>query len=143
VLLDAGAHINAETRLKETPLIFALGANQLEMVQFLIDSRAEINKAGFQRRTPLFYCGDKAAAAIQLAAGASVNFQNDEGSTALHCAAGEGFVDVAELLIAHGAHVNGVNMQKVHLPITRLPCISRRRTAMRKCANFCLSKAQS
>jgi ankyrin repeat protein len=141
VLLDAGAQINAETRLKETPLIFALVANQLEMVQFLIDSRTDIDRVGFQRRTPLFYCADNATAAIILAAGANVNSQNDEGATPLHCAAAEGFVDVAELLIENGAAVNGVNLQKVHLSLFKHLCTSPPRTDMLRCVSCCFRRA--
>lgn len=52
-LLDAGASINIQTRMKETPLIIALDSGQYEMVQFLINARADVQKPGLQH---VFFC---------------------------------------------------------------------------------------
>ena len=38
--------------------------------------------------------------------GADVNVRNHKGQSALHCAAKAGFVDIVELLLGHGAHVD-------------------------------------
>ena len=43
---------------------------------------------------------------LLLAAGASVNGKDSDGSTPLHCATSEGFKDVVELLLDKGADVN-------------------------------------
>ena len=50
--------------------------------------------------------GNLEAAKQQLAAGADVDFRNQEGLTALHMAAVKGHNKVAELLIAKGANIN-------------------------------------
>ena len=55
-LLDAGAFINLQSRLQETPLIMALQEKQSEMVDFLIQSRADVDKAGLHiSKSPFFY----------------------------------------------------------------------------------------
>ena len=46
LLLDAGASINIQTRMLETPLITALISGQKEMVHFLLNSRASVEKCG-------------------------------------------------------------------------------------------------
>jgi ankyrin repeat protein len=112
-LLDAGAQINAQTRMIETPLIFALSENQLEMVEFLIEAHAEIDRVGSHHRTPLFYVSDAPSAAVLIQAGANVNFQDDELNTPLHCAAAAGYLDIVELLLANGAQVNASNSRQV------------------------------
>lgn len=40
--------------------------------------------------------------------GADVDFEDDEGLTALHCVAWSGRVDCVELLIKNGAYVNAI-----------------------------------
>lgn len=47
-LLDAGAHINIQTRMLETPLIIALDSDQYEMAQFLLRTRADVSKPGIR-----------------------------------------------------------------------------------------------
>ena len=50
--------------------------------------------------------GNLEAAKQHLVAGADVDFRNQQGFTPLHVAAQEGYIKVAELLIAKGANVN-------------------------------------
>ena len=44
--------------------------------------------------------------------GADVNVTNHKGQTALHCAAKAGFVDIVELLLAHGAIVDAADAKE-------------------------------
>lgn len=111
-LLDAGAHVSAETRMKETPLISALETRQVEMVQFLIEVRSDVGRIGLRKRTPLFYTCDPESGELLINAGADVNAKSDDGSTPLHQAANEGYADVVQMLIDHGAMVNAVSVQK-------------------------------
>jgi hypothetical protein len=52
-------------------------------------------------------------------------------------------VDVAELLIEHGAAVNGVNHQKVFFEHFKHRCTLRRRAGTRVCANCCWRRGLS
>ncbi|OHT13224.1 hypothetical protein TRFO_16660 [Tritrichomonas foetus] len=44
MLLTSGAAINIQSRKKETPLMIAVQYDQQEMVKFLIDSHADVQK---------------------------------------------------------------------------------------------------
>jgi len=54
--------------------------------------------------------GDKSRAGLAIANGANVNGRNNSRLTALHHAAARGHTDVVELLIAHGADVNAIDI---------------------------------
>ncbi len=53
---------------------------------------------------------------LLLAYGADVNGRNEDGWTALHCAASEGLRDIAELLLRRGANVHPRAVQRYWLP---------------------------
>ena len=57
-------------------------------------------------RTPLFYASSKAMVDLLVASGADINHRDTKGRTALHKAAEDALVDVAQVLISKGADVN-------------------------------------
>lgn len=90
----------------------ALNERQTEMVDFLIQSRADVEKPGLHHRTPLFYATEAEQAELLIAAGANINVRDDEGMTPLHLAAKNGYEDVAKIFIDKGADVNATDNQK-------------------------------
>jgi ankyrin repeat protein len=111
-LLDDGAKINIQTRLKETPLVIAIKNNKTEMVDFLLQTHADVSKSALKHQTPLFFVSDEAITELLIKANADVNARDDTKMTPLHKAAKEGYLDVAKLLVKNGADVNAVDNQK-------------------------------
>ena len=104
------ASANLDAPASMTPLGFALGLKNVEVVRVLLEGGADPNKPFSQARThPL-----QAAAAhsldeavdLLLARGADVNGKDVDGETALHEAARNGLVDVASRLAGKAADVN-------------------------------------
>ena len=74
ILLGHGANVHALTAAKRTALYFAAAAERLECIAELVKGGADVGAA------------------------------DNDGSTPLHAAAGEGRTDAARLLLALGAH---------------------------------------
>ena len=100
--------------MKETPLIVAIEYRQIEMVKFLINAKADVQKPALQHRTPLFFVSEPESTKLLIEKDADVNIKDDQGFTPLHRAAAEGFLDVAKVLIDFKANVNAVDNQKVN-----------------------------
>ncbi len=84
-------------------------AGDIDQVQSLISSGADINAKGMQGMTPLhtaLWYSRKAIAELLIAKGADVNVKEKSGKTPLHFVAIKGGGEVAILLIAKGADVN-------------------------------------
>jgi len=64
--------------MKETPLIVAIEYKQIEMIRFLISSRADVQKPALQHRTPLFFVSDGESTQLLIKAGAQVNYKDDQ-----------------------------------------------------------------
>lgn len=111
-LLDEGAAINIQTRLKETPLTIAIIHRQIEMVKFLIDSHADVQKTALRHRSPLFFVSDVEIVDLLVGAGAGVNNPDDQGLTPLHNVSQNGLADIAGALIRHGANVNATDSNR-------------------------------
>ncbi len=88
-LLDHKANLESRNSLGETPLLIAARHGNREMVELLLN-RGAIISAPLIRRTPGGQPGD-------------------EGNTALHQVAENGYKSVAEVLLAHGADVTSLN----------------------------------
>lgn len=92
--------------------MMALNERQTEMVDFLIQSRADVEKPGLHHRTPIYYTTEADTTELLINAGAAVNAKDDEGMSPLHAAAKNGYLDVAKMLIDNGAEVNATDKQK-------------------------------
>ena len=87
--------------------------HQTEVAALLIASGADVNAVDGQGTTPIYMPvveGDKAMVKLLLEKGADPNArERNRGDTLLHAAAVAGRLDVAELLIAHGADATAKN----------------------------------
>jgi len=129
LLLKHGAKIDAREKWGgQTALMWAAAQNQPEMIRFLASKGAEVDARSTVRDWPrrmtaeerpkdlnrgglsgLMFAardGKIEAARALLAAGASVNFTDPDGSTPLIVALMNGHWDVAKLLVESGADVN-------------------------------------
>ena len=128
--LTAKVSVNAYDR-GETALLMASEFCHPDVVGVLIAAGADVNARssdsrhrGLDGETPLIEaagadqggCPDAVRALI--AAGANVNAHQSDGSTALDAAADEGGLEVAQLLVAAGADVNGASSGNTPLYLT-------------------------
>jgi ankyrin repeat protein len=98
-----------------TPLHSAASSGRLDIVEFLLANRAEVNAKDKEGRTPLHSAADagpigsgdlKGVAELLLANNAEVDPKDSFGCTPLLLAAWSGDNDLLELLLAKGADVN-------------------------------------
>lgn len=127
-LLDHGAQVDArETWLGETALMWAAGENHAEVIRALVKHGADINaksaaldwkdiKHGFLNSrlpagglTPLLHAAREnafEAAQVLLDLGADVNLKDPQGISPLRTAIVNAHLDLADLLLQHGADPN-------------------------------------
>lgn len=146
-LLDRGANPNARTKESppqrrwitrlgslswvdftgQTPFLRAALAGDVDVMQLLLDHKADPNIKTFNGTTPLMAAAgvnwtvsqtydegpEKLLAAVQLAQslGNDVNAANDMGVTALHGAANRGSDDIIRFLVAKGATLGVADKQ--------------------------------
>ena len=87
----------------------AAQAGDLNRVQTLLDSGADLNAKDETTRTSLMYAtikNHRDVVQLLLDRGADVNMRNDLGETALTLAAQQGHPEIAQVLIRKGANVN-------------------------------------
>ena len=119
-LLHNGADVDVRDNIKETPLFRAVWYGDLEMVQVLLDYKADVDarnpgsfapihqlslgsqSLGVHHHSPQMMAD---VARLLLKHGADVNAQSTGGTTPLHGAAAWGQVEVARVLLDHGANV--------------------------------------
>ena len=115
MLIALGANVNYKNRFEHPILSHAAHKGNAEIVELLIAKGADVNAKGRFNQTPLHWTIKKEIASILLAHGARADATNNHRETALHWAAGssgvegakEGaMVEVAEVLLSHGADVN-------------------------------------
>ena len=112
-LISRGARVNAYSRNRYTPLHMACARNiesagTIEAVALLIAHQANVNAKTSSGMAPLHIAarnGHKACCRLLIEDGPSLNInaRDLEGKTALKWAAMSGQMDIALLLIAHGA----------------------------------------
>ncbi|MHB0961238.1 MAG: ankyrin repeat domain-containing protein [Pirellulaceae bacterium] len=115
LLIEAGAHLEARDGIGNTALVYACQSgpdSQLEVVESLLNSGAQVNARGAKGMTPLMHAAmqDHALQVLEalLRASADVNCQDHNGWTALmHCTRNRGDrAQVAQMLIAAGAQID-------------------------------------
>ena len=98
-----------EDMINSTLLICSARGNQT-LVQLLLDRGANINTLSWLGYTPLHLAaarGSLAMTKFQLGSNADVNIRHSSSSsTALHLAAENGYPDIIQALLEHGANVN-------------------------------------
>jgi ankyrin repeat protein len=117
-LLKHGADVHSRQNDLWTPLHLAAANDHPEAVQVLLDHKADVNSRNEEGNPPLheafFYTGffdEKTAASVVLRLlehGADPNTRDDNqsNSTPLHIASSQGWLEVARLLLSHGANVD-------------------------------------
>jgi len=100
LLLDRGADPSLPTLQVGSPLDNAAKCQKREMVDLLVKYGAR------HTLCTLAYLGEVGAICARVAAGAPVDERNHWNSTPLHCAAQNGHLSVAALLLDHGADLD-------------------------------------
>ncbi|HYG73541.1 MAG TPA: ankyrin repeat domain-containing protein [Planctomycetota bacterium] len=109
------ALVNARTRLKDTPLHWAVSCDHNEIVKYLISKGAAVSEKNISGKTPLHLAtgrSRKELMKILLEAKCDVNATADgedeeaSGETPLHIAAHRCKIDILELLLEYKADVN-------------------------------------
>ena len=93
----------------DTPLHNAAYFDHKDVVQLLLDGKADPNKANKAGETPLYVAarkGNKDVIQLLLGRGADPNKGKENGKTPLHKAASNGHKDVVQLLLDKGADPN-------------------------------------
>ena len=107
VLLSHGAAVNAKAENGWTAVTLAAATGQADIVRQLLLAGADANLADIYGWTPLMRAvdSDRTGVVRVLLQNRSVrvNARDDQGETALHHAAARGSLEIARLLIAHGA----------------------------------------
>lgn len=104
LLIEAGDDPN---RLAEwgTPLHSAARWERPEVIKVLLEKGAKVNIYGKSGESPLHYASTAEVARLLIAAGADPKRSSKSG-TPMHSAAGSGRIEVAKVLLKHGADVN-------------------------------------
>ena len=115
-LLERKANMNCEQNNGATMLHHAVRIGSLEMCQLLIKSNANIENI-YNDKTPLMLAvlyGDIFIVKYLLENRADVHYKQITGTTCLHHAAREGFLDVCELLYTYNGNVHAMD---IHGPV--------------------------
>ena len=112
--MEKGADINKENEEDETPLFLACKNGNEDLVKYLIDHIADvdkvINKKYENGNTLLIIATLKRKVNLVkylVERGANVNLSNDHHSTPLTIAVGTREKEIVEYLLKHGAYVHG------------------------------------
>ena len=108
-LIEAGADVNARTKLGITPVYFSSLFGAVDVLQTLIAAGADVNLSINTGQTPVYGAimyNKVDALRILVANGAAVNTVDTLGQSPLYTASAHGHVDALRVLIAAGADVN-------------------------------------
>ncbi len=123
LLVGAGANIQAGNKFGKTPLMNAVFSQNLELIQFFLNSGAPVDqqdKSGNSALIAMINVGagvdsDKRKPQIikiLLDSGANINLTNNEGNTALHEATVGGRVSTLNFLLEQNPDVTVQNLKK-------------------------------
>jgi ankyrin repeat protein len=109
-MIAAGADVNAAQGDGTTPLHWAVYKIDADLARALLERGAKpdvINNYGSSPLAEAVKVANARLVGMLLDAGSNAEVPNQEGQTALMLAARAGSLDVAELLVRHGADVGG------------------------------------
>ncbi|KDO33649.1 hypothetical protein SPRG_19265 [Saprolegnia parasitica CBS 223.65] len=115
-LVDHGAWQEARDSNGETPLLLATSLNHVDCIEVLLRRAANVHVvSSATQETPIMAAvaaNFLEAAHLLLGMGRCSPHATDlsDGATLLHDAAARGFVDMAQLLLAHGASIDAVDV---------------------------------
>lgn len=101
MLIDAGANVNQRNSTGETPLWWASGYDNVEILKLLLDKGANVNAINSYVVTPLMRAAEYEMydnVQILLSHGACVTLKDEQGQTALDYAQKTGNKEIIELL---------------------------------------------
>lgn len=115
LLLQEGADITQQNKQGQNALHCAVAINKMEVVEFLLRHKINLNLKDNEGRTSLYlatyYTNSLPIAKTFIAAGADVNIQTNEGETALMNAAYQTNLATVKELVTHGADITLQNVQ--------------------------------
>ena len=104
ILIQNGANINSVSNSGSTPVRSACFMSHLEIVKLLVENKADIQMTSNFGGTCLINSVQSAELCkFLLEKGASINVQDFQNKTALHCAIKENHIETAKMLLNHGA----------------------------------------
>jgi ankyrin repeat protein len=110
VLLERGVNPNVKDDKGGTPLFYAEGAKDVQIMELLIAQGGDVNARDYDGYTALHWAamaGHAGTVAVLLRGGADTEVLANDGTTALHIASYSGCdVEVPRLLVEYGANVN-------------------------------------
>ena len=129
LLIDRGADLNAkDNNGDETALMIATRHKYEEIIKIITDKKAEIleNKYGIfngnKKEISRLYIED---ALNRIRIGEDINSTDDDGWTALHHAAREGYIEIVKFLLDQGAKVDSVNFDSATNTLWETPLLYR------------------
>ncbi len=107
VLLDHDVDLNAKAENGWSAVMIAAAKGYVDVLEMLLDGGADPTLTDIYSWTPLMRAGfEKRASVVKLLLEddrVDVNRRGENGITALHLAATQGYVEIARLLVEHGA----------------------------------------
>jgi ankyrin repeat protein len=109
LLIENGADLAKRDEKGSTALHMACEEGEVDVVQLLIDAKADVNAQNNDGRTPLMWVKEGLLAKLLIENGADLEVEDDTGSTTLYYACLRG-VEVVHILIDAKADVNAQNI---------------------------------
>ncbi len=104
--------VNAVNHKNETPLMFAVGANNIQLVSWLIQQGADVNAKNNLRENALFYVGPESGLdmfELLTGNGADISLKSMNNTTLLINSAKNKSFEITRFLLENGADVNATD----------------------------------